>query len=94
MPPCLQKFDGRFRQCMQDKHLDAEHFFKVLSNKTIDGMTTKELRKQMCDQDINPKIVQCAMSSLRETDDCSKQEERMVQGTVKQALSQYESICK
>ena len=49
MPPCLAKFDKKFRACMTEKKIIAENFFKLLSN-TSDGtgMTMQQLNNTTC----------------------------------------------
>lgn len=49
MPPCLGKFDKKFRECMSQKNIVPENFFKLLSNITDGtGMNMAQLKNYTC----------------------------------------------
>ena len=49
MPPCLGKFDKKFRDCMAQKKITPENFFKLLANVSDGtGMTLGQLKNNTC----------------------------------------------
>ncbi|XP_071144831.1 uncharacterized protein [Mytilus edulis] len=97
MPPCLAKFDKKFRACMTEKKIIAENFFKLLSN-TSDGtgMTMQQLNNTTCSSGMQQVIVQCAsgtLQSLTSNKECTQQESFMVGQTLQNMMATYQSIC-
>ncbi|KAK3104452.1 hypothetical protein FSP39_002380 [Pinctada imbricata] len=95
MPPCLKKFDTKFKGCMSQKNVNPENYFKLLANTTEGtGMNFDQLRKQTCSKTEQQTIVQCATSSLQSlVTECTKQEQFMVGQTLQNMMASYQSVC-
>ena len=93
LPPCLQKFDVKFRQCLDDIPIVVDDFFSVISNQA-DNKTIQNV----CDRSHNNKVLRCGSDSLKEVTEkateCSQREVNEVQMSVKNTMAAYEGKCK
>ncbi|XP_062594242.1 uncharacterized protein LOC134255747 [Saccostrea cucullata] len=95
MPPCLKKFDDKFKSCMTQQKVNQENYFKLLANQTEGtGMTFPQLRDSTCNKPTQQVIVGCASGGLQSlANECTKQEQFMVGQTLQNMMASYQAVC-
>ncbi|KAJ8320138.1 hypothetical protein KUTeg_002606 [Tegillarca granosa] len=95
MPPCLQKFDTKFKACMTQNNIPPDNFFKLLANTSEGtGMTLQQLKNSTCSAKVQQTIIQCASQSLQQINsECNQEQQFMVGQTLQNMMATYQSVC-